>query len=88
MTLFGWPHEVTAFVGTQREGNETGFEDSCTVLLGYEGGSEAGKGEGKVGKAGLLVTVKAAVVSVEERQLRFWVRGDKGSFKKVNRPLL
>jgi hypothetical protein len=31
----------------------------------------------------MLVTVKAGVVSPEEEQLRFWVRGTKGSFKKV-----
>ena len=47
-----------------------GFEDSCTVLLIYKGG--------------LLVTVKAGVVSPEVEQLRFWVRGEKGSFKKFH----
>lgn len=30
-----------------------------------------------------MVTAKAGVVSPEEEQLRFWVRGEKGSFKKV-----
>jgi predicted dehydrogenase len=68
--LFGLPERVTGFVGSQRENNTTGFEDSFTVLLHY--------------KSGLLATVKAAVVSPEERQLRFWVRGDKGSFKKAS----
>lgn len=70
VSLFGYPAEVTGFVGTQREGNTTGFEDSCTVLLHYADG--------------LLVTVKAAVVSVMQEQLRFWIRGTKGSFKKVS----
>lgn len=30
-----------------------------------------------------MATVKVAVVSCEERQLRFWVRGVEGSYKKV-----
>lgn len=67
--LFGLPQQVTGFVGSQREVNPTGFEDSFTVLLHYN--------------SGLLVTAKCSVVSPEEKQLRFWVRGDKGSFKKA-----
>ncbi|KIX09448.1 uncharacterized protein Z518_00528 [Rhinocladiella mackenziei CBS 650.93] len=67
--LFGMPERITGFVGSQREMNTTGLEDSCTVLLHY-------------GK--MLVTVKAGVVSPEVNQLRFWVRGDKGSFKKFH----
>ncbi|KAA8647669.1 hypothetical protein EYZ11_007386 [Aspergillus tanneri] len=68
--LLGLPDRVTGFIGSQREVNTTGFEDSFTVLLHY--------------KSGLLVTVKAGVVSPEEAQLRFWVRGEKGSFKKFH----
>jgi predicted dehydrogenase len=68
--LFGLPQRVTAFIGSQREANATGFEDSFTTLLHYDNG--------------LTVTAKAAVVSPEENQLRFWVRGDKGSFKKFH----
>lgn len=66
--LFGMPERITAFVGAQREGRPATDEDSCTVLLHYQG---------------MMATVKAAVVSPETRQLRFWVRGDGGSFKKV-----
>lgn len=66
--LFGLPKKITGFVGSQREDNTSGFEDSFTVLLHYDG---------------KMVTLKAAVVSPEEKQLRFWVRGDKGSYKKV-----
>lgn len=51
-------------------GNEQG--DSFTVVLQYE------REEG-----GLMVTAKAAVVSPEVEQLRFWARGEEGSFKKV-----
>jgi predicted dehydrogenase len=69
--LFGMPERVTGFVGSQREVNPTGLEDSCTVFLHYDARK-------------LLVTVKAGVVSPEVNQLRFWVRGEKGSFKKFH----
>lgn len=65
---FGMPKSVTGFVGNQRRGVEGGAPDSCTVLLHYDQ---------------LLATCKAGVVSPEEEQLRFWVRGTSGSFKKV-----
>ena len=75
VVAFGLPDKVTGFVGSQREQNPGAVEDSCTVLLHYG--------------FGLLATVKAAVVSPEEKQLRYWVRGDKGSYKKVgNLPFL
>ena len=66
---FGLPDSITGFSGSQREHNPEGVEDSCTVLLHYN--------------SGLLATVKAAVVSPEIEQLRFWVRGDQGSYRKV-----
>jgi len=68
--LYGMPKSVSGFVGCQRQSgfNMEGFDDSATVLLHYEGG--------------MLATVKAAVISPETEQLRYWVRGDKGSFKK------
>lgn len=66
---FGLPKRITGFIGTQRENNTTGYEDSCTILLHYDS---------------MLATVKAAVVSPEVDQLRFWVRGEKGSYKKVS----
>ena len=70
---FGLPDKITGFVGSQREHNPGEVEDSCTILLHYG--------------SGLLATVKAAVVSPEEKQLRYWVRGTKGSYKKVKHPL-
>ncbi|MCJ1256781.1 hypothetical protein MMC24_004605 [Lignoscripta atroalba] len=69
VVVFGPPKRITGFVGTQRENNTNGYEDSCTVLLHYEG---------------MLATIKAAVVSLEESQLRYWVRGVSGSFKKFH----
>ena len=68
VATFGLPKKITGFIGTQRENNTNGLEDSCTVLLHYDG---------------MLSTVKAAVVSPEVNQLRYWVRGVKGSYKKV-----
>ncbi|KAH8647352.1 NAD binding Rossmann fold oxidoreductase [Xylariales sp. PMI_506] len=67
--LFGLPTRVTGVVGSQRtsEVNKTGLDDSFTVLMHYEDG--------------MLATVKAAVISPEQKQLRFWVRGDRASLK-------
>ena len=74
VVLFGKPKRVMGFVGQQRVGGG-GLEDSCTVVLGYDG--EGGGREG-----GMLVTVKAGLVSLEEKQLRFWVRGTEGTWRK------
>ncbi|KAJ5665026.1 uncharacterized protein N7477_007474 [Penicillium maclennaniae] len=68
--LLGLPKRVTAFIGSARASNSSGFEDSFTVLLHYPNN--------------LMVTAKATVVSPEDEQLRFWVRGEKGSFKKFH----
>lgn len=68
--LFGMPQSVLAIFTNQR--NDGAPEpDSITVLLRY-------------GNGGPLVTAKAAVLSVETEQLRYWVRGSKGSFKKFH----
>ena len=63
------PARITGFVGSQRADDGGGLEDSCTILLHWTGGE--------------LGTVKVGVVSLEVEQLRFWVRGEKGSYKKV-----
>ncbi|KAI9710816.1 MAG: hypothetical protein M1812_007364 [Candelaria pacifica] len=70
VVTFGLPKRITGFVGAQRQGDTGGYEDSCTVLMHYEDG--------------LLATVKAGVVSPEVNQLRYWVKGEKGSFKKFH----
>ncbi|CAG7917260.1 unnamed protein product [Penicillium olsonii] len=64
--LFGLPKRITAFLGNQREG-ASGSDDSFTVLMHYDG---------------FLATAKAAVVSPQEKQLRFWVKGTKGTYMK------
>ncbi|EON69750.1 hypothetical protein W97_09013 [Coniosporium apollinis CBS 100218] len=75
LVCFGLPKRITAFIGHQRavpEAERDGYAaDSFTVLLHYE------REEGT-----MLVTAKAAVVSPEQEQLRCWVRGEKGSYKK------
>lgn len=68
---FGMPQSVTGFITTQRRGVQDGSHDSHTVILHYNK---------------MLVTVKAGVVSPEVEQLRYWVRGTKGCFKKVFSP--
>lgn len=67
---FGLPERVTGFVGSQRAHNPERIEDSCTILLHYD-------------SRGLLATVKVGVVSPEVNQLRYWIRGEMGSYKKV-----
>jgi len=68
--LFGLPKTVTAIFSDQRADGSP-EPDSFTVLLGY-------------GPGGTLVTAKAGVLSIETEQLRYWVRGAKGSFKKFH----
>lgn len=71
VTIFGMPEKVTALLRPQRQYPDgQAIEDSCTVLLQY--------------KSGVLATVKAGVVSPETAQLRYWVRGEKGSYKKFH----
>ncbi|KAJ8065275.1 hypothetical protein OCU04_005974 [Sclerotinia nivalis] len=68
--LFGLPKTVTAIFANQRaDGSQE--PDSMTIMLGY-------------GEKGPLVTAKAGVMCVEEEQLRYWVRGSQGSFKKYH----
>lgn len=71
VVAFGLPESVTAVFTNQRGETEPGAEpDAVTVLLKY--------------KDGLLATVKACVISIETEQLRYWVRGTKGSYKKFH----
>jgi predicted dehydrogenase len=68
--LFGRPASVTAFFRVQR-GIDSEVEDSFTIILQYGGDQK-----------GLLVTVKTCVVSPMAQQLKFWIRGTKGSYLK------
>lgn len=69
VVLFGLPRSVTGFLLQQRQGPESNGADSFTIVLKYEGE--------------MVVNVKSAVISAEQEQLRFWIRGHKGSYKKV-----
>lgn len=75
LVLFGMPDRITGFVGSNRSGSD--FEDSATILLHYD--KAAGKRD-----APLLCTIKASIVSPEASQLRYWIRGTSGSFKKYH----
>lgn len=75
VSIYGLPQKITGFVGTQREGNTTGLEDSFTAILHFDDSSNRTK---------MMATCRASVVSPEKNQLRYWVRGTKGSFKKCN----
>jgi len=68
--LFGKPKTVTGIFANQRNDGES-EPDSFTVILGY-------------GPGGPLVTAKAGVMAIETEQLRYWVRGSQGSFRKLN----
>lgn len=71
LNIYGPPAGVTGFLGRQRERTDSGGPfDACSVLLHYS--------------SGLLATVKASPMSADDVQLRFWVRGSKGSYKKVS----
>jgi predicted dehydrogenase len=76
--LFGMPSGVYGRFVRQREGKlvkgasgaADDEPDSVTAVLSYA-------------DSGVLVHVRAGVVSVEAQQLRFWVRGSKGSYRKT-----
>lgn len=68
--LYGMPKTVTGFFENQRNDGEA-EPDALTIILGY-------------GPGGPQVTAKAGVMCVETEQLRYWVRGTKGSFRKLN----
>lgn len=70
LVLFGKPQGITAFLCHQRmEYMKYGDPDSMTLLLHYSDGK--------------LATLKASVINPTDKQLRYWVRGEKGTFTKV-----
>ncbi|KAL2157985.1 hypothetical protein VTH06DRAFT_4794 [Thermothelomyces fergusii] len=68
--LFGRPSSVTGFFRSNR-GIDSEVDDTHTIILQYSGE-----------KKNLLVTVKTAIVTHMKDQLRFFVRGDKGTYLK------
>lgn len=69
LSLFGTPASVTGFLRSNR-GIESEIDDTFTIILQYKGN--------------LTVTVKTAVVTNMKDQLKFWVRGTKGTYLKVS----
>ncbi|KAF9739923.1 oxidoreductase domain-containing protein [Paraphaeosphaeria minitans] len=71
--LFGRPASVTAFLRSQRAVENPNapsvVEDSFTIILQYGGAQKD-----------LLITVKTAVVSPMDKQLKYWIRGTKASY--------
>lgn len=70
LSLFGRPASVTGFLRANR-GMDSEIDDTFTILLQY--------GESQ---KNLLVTIKTAVVTHMKDQLKYWVRGTKGTFLK------
>lgn len=69
--LFGLPQSVRGRLLNQREARaEFETPDAVSAQLFYA--------------SGLLVNVGISALSAETRQLRYWVRGTKGSFRKFN----
>jgi predicted dehydrogenase len=72
LLLFGTPASVTAFLRSNR-GMESDIHDTFTIMLQYAGAQK-----------NLLVTIKTGVVSHMKDQLKYFVRGTKGTYIKVS----
>ncbi|KAK3905773.1 hypothetical protein C8A05DRAFT_12437 [Staphylotrichum tortipilum] len=70
LVLFGRPASVTGFLRSNR-GVDSDIDDTFTIILQYTGKQK-----------NLLVTVKTAVVTHAKDQLKFHVRGTKGTYLK------
>jgi hypothetical protein len=66
---------VTGFLRSNR-GVESETDDTFIIILQYSGKQK-----------NLLVEVKTAIVTHMKDQLRFFVRGTKGTYLKVRRPM-
>lgn len=76
LVLFGRPATVTGFLRSNR-GVDSDIDDTFTIILQYTGKQK-----------NLLVTVKTAIVTHAKDQLKFHVRGTKGTYLKVRPPPL
>lgn len=75
LVLFGRPSSVIAFLRSNR-GMESDIDDTFTIILQYSGEQKS-----------LLVTIKTTVVTHMKDQLKYFVRGTKGTFVKVSAAL-
>lgn len=67
---FGMPKSVTAIFKNERGEGEGAEPDAVKVILQYENG--------------LSASANANVMAIDTAHLRFWVRGDKGTYKKYH----
>jgi predicted dehydrogenase len=72
LVLFGKPASVTGFLRSVR-GVDSEIDDTFTIILQYTGE-----------KKNLLVTIKTAIASPMQDQLKTFIRGTEGSFIKVS----
>ncbi|KFZ20661.1 hypothetical protein V501_00005 [Pseudogymnoascus sp. VKM F-4519 (FW-2642)] len=72
LVLFGKPASVTAFLRSV-SGVESEIDDTFTIILQYSGE-----------KKNLLITIKTAIATLMQDQLKTFVRGTKGSFIKFS----
>ena len=70
--LFGTPSSVTGFLRSNR-GGDSDIDDTFTIILQYSGD-----------KKNLTVTIKTAIITHMKDQLKFFVRGTKGTYLKVS----
>jgi predicted dehydrogenase len=63
---------VTGFLRSNR-GVQSEIDDTFTIVLEYSGP-----------QSGLIVTIKTAVITPMKDQLKYFIRGTKGSYLKVS----
>ncbi|KAH8837675.1 hypothetical protein MCOR07_007284 [Pyricularia oryzae] len=72
LALFGTPSFVTGFFASNR-GVDSDVDDTFTIVMQYSGNSTS---------KNLLVTVKTTIITPMRDQLKFFVRGTKGTYLK------
>ncbi|KAF9008917.1 hypothetical protein BDQ17DRAFT_1301119 [Cyathus striatus] len=75
LTLFGRPAKVTAFLENTRGIGNPDVDDTFTIIFRYNRGSNSHNYP-------LTVTLKAQILSVRSPQIRYIVKGDKGTYVK------
>src|SRR5436305_209685 len=75
--LFGTPNWLSAHLFNQRRQEPLDVEDSFTILMEWQDRDKSNQWNG--GKD-LQVELKSSMLSVADRQLRFYIRGWKGTW--------
>jgi len=74
LVLFGRPKSITAFIENARNIGDPDVDDSFTIILRYPPGT--------VSPHPFMAILRAHILSVRSSQLRFKVRGTRGTFIK------